>query len=453
MSLRMFLGEVDHQKTSMNNQHVQLIQAMEQLVRGIDEFSMDILLQAKSYDSAKHYFSQTYKTLAQGLICLSEELIRTNDNFPSNYRSEVASIDLDEDRIRDQIQQINNNLALLEVTSSETTIGLKSIKITLESLKNKLEAQLHKLQQFEYTSSNMYNTAVDLANNIVRGLSEVQNGKGWNAETGSFDINRLNMDWQTTIQANWENRETRASKAKKEREKQIIKELEDYTVYAMVFKDLDGTEKITWIIDKNGKRIDNTDLTEFLERYGSTLDPSLYKVVSWQEIYELELAAQRRGETYLTNLQFEGISKAMIQGQGMIQTGVNWYEQSGMATIINSLLLANAVKGMNSNKTDSKPKIKSEDIKFGSTAKSTKKLNRQMEQRGWSEKTVKDIADKPHTTRKSINRANGNEATVFYDKDGSYMIVDDVTKEVVQISDKFNKDWAPDREIINPYKP
>ena len=43
---------------------------------------------------------------------------------------------------------------------------------------------------------------------------------------------------------------------------------------------------------------------------------------------------------------------------------------------------------------------------------------------------------------------------IFYKKSGSYVIVDDVIKEIVQISDNINpRDWIPDKNIINPYKP
>ena len=54
----------------------------------------------------------------------------------------------------------------------------------------------------------------------------------------------------------------------------------------------------------------------------------------------------------------------------------------------------------------------------------------------------------------SINKATGNAATVFYTQQGSYVIVDDVTKAIVQISDNINPStWAPDLSIVDPYIP
>lgn len=54
----------------------------------------------------------------------------------------------------------------------------------------------------------------------------------------------------------------------------------------------------------------------------------------------------------------------------------------------------------------------------------------------------------------SVNKATGNSTTVFYTQQGSYVIVDDITNEIVQISDNIDPStWAPDSGIIDPYIP
>lgn len=58
--------------------------------------------------------------------------------------------------------------------------------------------------------------------------------------------------------------------------------------------------------------------------------------------------------------------------------------------------------------------------------------------RGWTEDLVRNTVDNPYTIRASVNKATGNSATVFYTQQGSYVIVDDVTKAIVQISDNIN---------------
>ena len=69
-----------------------------------------------------------------------------------------------------------------------------------------------------------------------------------------------------------------------------------------------------------------------------------------------------------------------------------------------------------------------------------------------TEDTINETIANSFTIRTSVNRATGNDATVFYNKDGSYVIRDNVTGDVIQISHR-NKPWVPDREIIDPYFP
>lgn len=73
--------------------------------------------------------------------------------------------------------------------------------------------------------------------------------------------------------------------------------------------------------------------------------------------------------------------------------------------------------------------------------------------RGWTKEMIEQTVDNPYTTRKSINLGNaGPPATVYYLKDGAHVIVDDMTKEGVQISDRLGT-WFPNSRIIAPYIP
>ena len=81
-------------------------------------------------------------------------------------------------------------------------------------------------------------------------------------------------------------------------------------------------------------------------------------------------------------------------------------------------------------------------------------LMNQMNGRGWTEDLIRNTVENPYTIRTSINKATGNSATVFYTQQGSYVIVDDVTKAIVQISDNINPStWIPDLSIVDPYIP
>ena len=73
--------------------------------------------------------------------------------------------------------------------------------------------------------------------------------------------------------------------------------------------------------------------------------------------------------------------------------------------------------------------------------------------RWWSDNLIKNVIKSPYTTRRAKNKATGNSATAFYQKDWSYLVTDDKTFTVIQVSKIWDKDWIPDSTIIKPYLP
>ncbi|MGW8749863.1 T7SS effector LXG polymorphic toxin [Bacillus wiedmannii] len=202
MSLNMYLGEVQSQTQSMNAVCTATIQGMEQAIQSIDAFAIDTVLQGQTYSSAKSFFVQTFRPLAQGIIYLCEELIRQNNAFPNDFQSQVASTDVIEQEIRAQIQEINQTIASIEAIEVLTPMpGVDAIVAVLVAMRKKLEEKLEHLYEFNYTSSNNYSTALQLAASIATGLTEVQSGKGFSPASGTFNTQDLNMEWTGPIQA------------------------------------------------------------------------------------------------------------------------------------------------------------------------------------------------------------------------------------------------------------
>jgi len=56
-------------------------------------------------------------------------------------------------------------------------------------------------------------------------------------------------------------------------------------------------------------------------------------------------------------------------------------------------------------------------------------------------------------TREAANRATGNKATAYFNKDGSYVVRDNITGDIIQISNRYDLNWVPDATIKNPYLP
>jgi RHS repeat-associated protein len=94
--------------------------------------------------------------------------------------------------------------------------------------------------------------------------------------------------------------------------------------------------------------------------------------------------------------------------------------------------------------------------KAGATVTVTvgKKIAKQLKPRGWTEKLIRKLVQKPARkgkTKDVRNRPDGTKesdnATVYYDKDGNYVVINDRTGEVVQVSNRKDPNWLPPKEI------
>lgn len=193
MSLNMYLGETDTQVSELNAICKEIIQSMEETKTSIASFMFAFTLKGKAYDSAKSFMAQTYFPLAQGIIYLCEELIHQNEGYPSDFRSEVAPTDVIEQEILDQIKVIEGIIARLRALSN--TVPLLSVSIAIyEAMKRKLEEKLERLYTFNGTSASNYEHAIDLAGEVAKGLTELENGKGFNSASGTFSAEGMDMD-------------------------------------------------------------------------------------------------------------------------------------------------------------------------------------------------------------------------------------------------------------------
>jgi hypothetical protein len=137
---------------------------------------------------------ETHRPLAQGIIYLCEELIRQNDLYPEEFQAEVATVDVVEQEVMGQIQEIDKLIQEMEAIETPLVRGNSSIVI-LENMKHKLEDKLNRLHTFNSSTSNNYERAMELAHSIARGLAELQNGNGFNKESGTFSTEGMNLDW------------------------------------------------------------------------------------------------------------------------------------------------------------------------------------------------------------------------------------------------------------------
>lgn len=242
----MYLAETDNQTNSSNAIHIDIIQSMEQVMNAIDSFAGATLLQGKTYKSAKTYMFLLFRPLAQGIIDLSEELIRQNDSYPSDFRSQVATTDVIEEKIKMQIEKIDRLIESLK--AADDVLPMVGLTLPIyQQMKRTLERKLADLYAFNATTGSNYDMALDLAEGVLEGLNQVQNGNGFNSKDGTFSTEEMSFDWISKLNE----------------AQSMIKAKEKYPDYFE--KNKDDRDKLVEIIEyeeKHPEKVKDTD--EFL---------------------------------------------------------------------------------------------------------------------------------------------------------------------------------------------
>ena len=335
MSLNMYLGEVRSQTQSMNAVCTATIQGMEEAIQSIDAFAVDTVLQGQTYSSAKSFFVQTFRPLAQGIIYLCEELIRQNDAFPSQFQSQVASTDVIEQEIREQIQEINQSIASIEMMNAVTPMpGIDALVAVLVEMRKKLEEKLEHLYEFEYTSSNNYSTALQLAASIATGLAEVQSGKGFSPASGTFSTQGLNMEWTTSIQAITE-----------ERARQAANSIEEGEMCGKLPEKSTGEKIWDGIVDGTGQAV--SDTIEGIKALGDWETWENMGNAALHPIDTLSTMYNVLSDSFINDvINGDAESRAKWGSYALTQVGLGLIGDKGLSKVSKVATTANLTKGM-----------------------------------------------------------------------------------------------------------
>ncbi|PEK20155.1 T7SS effector LXG polymorphic toxin [Bacillus wiedmannii] len=335
MSLNMYLGEVRSQTQSMNAVCTATIQGMEQAIQSIDAFAVDTVLQGQTYSSAKSFFVQTFRPLAQGIIYLCEELIRQNDAFPSQFQSQVASTDVIEQEIREQIQEINQSIASIEMMNAVTPMpGIDALVAVLVEMRKKLEEKLEHLYEFNYTSSSNYDTALQLASSIAIGLAEVQSGKGFSPASGTFSTQGLNMEWTTSIQAITE-----------ERARQAANSIEEGEMCGKLPEKSTGEKIWDGIVDGTGQAV--SDTIEGIKALGDWETWENMGNAALHPIDTLSTMYNALSDSFINDvINGDAESRAKWGSYALTQVGLGLIGDKGLSKVSKVATTANLTKGM-----------------------------------------------------------------------------------------------------------
>ncbi|EAD2030945.1 transposase [Listeria monocytogenes] len=429
---RIDIGEIQTFAHQLHTANETARKSIKDIKNAVENYTEDGSLKGKAVDASKNYYQMTYFPLCDAIIEAMNESEERLAQYIADFHAQVdgsADAKIDADGLYELGKMINRieakKEALVQQMNTGTEGQMQSYRSQL-SIAYKQENILEKYLAFEQSHRGFFDNLTDLVQGIQQTIRELQSNIQFNSKTGTYDMSKLNFTTVTRMQ-------NALGKALKNNETTF-----NFDEYQKTYRGQ------MWVLMKNG--IVDVEATNAYN--AAVLNGELpHESNEAQEEAELLQAVVQSVKEGIDPVTGQEISKA--QGFGIISGLVFHYTVGGYK----GKKFKMPKDWLNRRKKAREGHIKSDNIKFGSSVKSTKKVNNQMKKRGWSEESVKSVVDHPHTTRKSVNKATGNDATVFYDKDGSYVIIDDKTKEIVQISDKFDKNWVPDAGIADPYKP
>ncbi|EAF0970644.1 transposase [Listeria monocytogenes] len=429
---RIDIGEIQTFAHQLHTANETGRKSIKDIKKAVKNYTEDGSLKGKAVDASKNYYQMTYFPLCDAIIEAMNESEERLAQYIADFHAQVdgsADARIDADGLYELGKMIDRIEAKKEALAQRMNTGtegqMQSYRSQL-SIAYKQENILEKYLAFEQSHSGFFDNLTDLVQGIQQTIRELQSNIQFNSKTGTYDMSKLNFTTVTRMR-------NALGKALKNNEATF-----NFDEYQKTYRGQ------MWVLMKNG--IVDVEATNAYNAavLNGELPHESNEAQEEAELLQAVIQSVKKGRDPVTGQE---ISKA--QGFGIISGLVFRYTVGGYKGKKFKIPKA----WLNRRKKAREGHIKSDNIKFGSSVKSTKKVNNQMKKRGWSEESVKSVVDHPHTTRKSGNKATGNDATVFYDKDGSYVIIDDKTKEIVQISDKFDKNWVPDAGIADPYKP
>lgn len=396
MGIKMFVGEVNTQTSSIKSYCTNIINGMTKIQTVLSKIILEPSLQGNTYDSAKNYFKTAYLPVTRGFILVCETAIRANQQLITDYKTNVDVNDLQEDILISQMSRLDSMSSALD-SIVLPKVFTKNIIDNLQEAKGKTAKKLTQLREFNHKSVSIFEELEQQLQNLERGVALIAEGKAWNGTTGTFSTAGINIDWAQNIDYSW-----------KERDKGIDfeknKQLKQYDIYAMIYKDSDGNSQVMWILEKNGVRVQDADLTTYLKKAGKHLPDDMYNIVSSEVINKKINDSWKKGVDYFSGTKPKGWEKFVLGSSAYIESGVDSLTESGLwdAALILGFSIS-AVRNASSN-----VKLIANENKFNFTSKTNAHMNNPS--RVLPVQTLKDAINHGYV----LPDPRGSSATMYY---------------------------------------
>jgi hypothetical protein len=339
--VKMVLAASQTQATSVSSKSTATVQAYENLIQSLQLFVNEEQLKSMAYDNAKSYYNSVLIPFVKASILLTEAVAEACQKFTDTYQAEVDSCDLDSEVLERQINEAQIQINRLEAIWRENSLkdipdNIKGNQLfqngqTMErifNMKTMLQDKLNKLLQFEASSPQLFANISNLKAIVEKG--KVQTAGAWNGN--SFTL-PADLSWTGTVGASWQLRDKRL----KGIDDQKVEELKEYTIYAVVYYDLDGNPKVMWQLEKDGKGLKNPELYQYLDKAGVYLDSDMFEFMDYDSWNTKIKDGWRNGYNYVTGETYNPLLGGLVAGSQYAEDVYTWINETDIGIALQTL--------------------------------------------------------------------------------------------------------------------
>ncbi|AEO02154.1 hypothetical protein JKT64_07605 [Listeria monocytogenes] len=337
---RIDIGEIQaflYQLRAANEPGRKTIQSIK---AAVTKYVGDNSLKGKAVDASKNYYQMTYFPLCDAIIEAMDESEERLGQYIQDFHAEVdsspdAKIDADGlyelGKMIDRIE--SKKEALAQRMNSGTEGQMQNYRSQL-AIAYKQENILEKYLSFEQSHASFFDHLIDLVQAVQQTIRELQSNIQFNSQTGTYDLSKLNHATVSHMQQ-------ALNKARGIKE-DIIKELQDYTVLAVVYLDSNGKEQVMWLLERDGLGVENAELKAYLEKNGKYLNPEDYSIITNEDLNKKINKAWRDGVYYLNGNKYDGLTGGVLSTSAYVEAGKGYIDKSGLADVVLGLGLSTA---------------------------------------------------------------------------------------------------------------
>ncbi|EHD1677215.1 hypothetical protein JR551_002334 [Listeria monocytogenes] len=313
------------------------------MIRQIKEAAMDYAqdnsLKGEAVSASKRYFTSTYTSICQSIIEALDESEERLAQYIREFGSQVdssPSARIDAEILQEamakvsQLQRKEEDLHR-QLTAPNTKPDMQQVYVVKSrsvhtQLLKAIEQEniLEKYLAFEQSHGHFFNALAELIQATGRAVQELLHHVTFNDKTGTYAVPKSASNSLLLMKKALDN-------ARKVNAKDPFpKAFEDYTVLAYTYVNDQGETVTMWLLEKDGKRVENKELQDFLEKHGQELDPLLYTNLSGEELERKVNDSWKEGINYLNGQKVSGFSGATLRSSAYVASMKDWTDDAGL---------------------------------------------------------------------------------------------------------------------------